>query len=216
MPWDRTWAVAHEQSKATNAAWARCRNFIRVAGAPQTAAITAKLDEATETLSLSHPERPDLTFAPDREPQAFLDWIAPLMPEGRAQPSHFVRVPGRGLTDSDFPSVSLCNPASHRAVEGRVGRPMSIHRWRGNIWIDGLGPWEEFEWLDREVQIGAAVLRVRERTERCETTAANPETGKRDENLLAALDSWGHRDFSVLAQVTRSGRVAVGDTVQVL
>jgi uncharacterized protein YcbX len=119
------------------------------------------------------------------------------------------------MTDSDFPSVTLCNMASHRAVEQRVGQELSIHRWRGNIWIDGLAPWEEFEWLDRDVRIGGAVLRVTERTDRCAATTANPDTGKRDADTLAALRSWGHEDFSVRAQVIAGGSVALGDTVKV-
>lgn len=216
MPWDRTWAVAHEASDATNGAWAPCAAFSRVAKAPALMAITARLDEATETLTLSHPDRPDLTFRPETETAAFLEWVEPLMPTDRAASARFVRVPERGMTDSDFPSVTLCNAASHRAVEQRVGRALSIHRWRGNIWIDGLGPWEEFEWIGRDIRVGGSVLRVRERTDRCLATAANPETGRRDADTLGALESWGHTDFSVRAEVIEGGEVALGDPVAAL
>ena len=213
MPWDRTWAVAHESSAATGKNWSPCAAFSRVAKAPSLMAIEAKLDEATETVSLAHPDRPPLSFAPDGDAGAFLDWVRPLMPEGRAASARIVRVPGRGMTDSDFPSVTLCNHASHRAVEDRIGRNLSIHRWRGNIWIDGLAPWEEFGWIDSRVRIGGATLLVRERTERCLATAANPDTGRRDADTLAALEHWGSRDFCVRAEVIESGDVAPGDDV---
>lgn len=216
MPWDRTWAVAHDRSPATDAEWMPCSAFSRVAKAPALMAITARLDEATGTLTLSHPDRPDLTFRPETDAPAFLDWVAPLMPADRAASARFVRVPGRGMTDSPFPSVTLCNAASHRAVEQRVGTPLSIHRWRGNVWIEGLGPWEEFEWIGRDLRVGAAVLRVRERTDRCLATAANPETGRRDTDTLGALESWGHTDFSVRAEVIEGGAVALGDPVRLL
>ena len=104
--------------------------------------------------------------------------------------------------------------SSHRAVEQRIGQPLSIHRWRGNIWFDGLAPWEEFDWMDRDVRVGGAVLRVRERTDRCLATHNNPDTGRRDANVLGALDAWDHRDFSVRAEVVEGGRVAVGDSVE--
>ena len=108
------------------------------------------------------------------------------MPEGRDRRlRRLIRVPGVGLTDSTWPSVTLCNMASHRAVEQKPGRALSIHRWRGNIWFDGLAVWEEFDWIGREVRIGEAVLKVHERTERCLATTANPETGKRDADTLA-------------------------------
>ncbi len=216
LPWDRAWAVAHEQSKATNAEWSRCAAFTRVASAPALAAITAAVDEGTTTVTLRHPERPDLTFQPDQDADAFLAWVRPLMPEGRAMPVRIVRVPGRGMTDADFPSITLCNTASHAAVEQRIGQDLSIHRWRGNIWIDGPEPWSEFDWVGRDIRIGEAVLRVRERTERCMATTANPETGARDADTLGTLDTFGHRDFSVQAEVVEGGAVAVGDKVEVL
>ena len=213
LPYDRLWAVAHENSDADGSVWVSCGNFSRVSKAPKLMAITARTDEARETVTLSHPEAADLTFSPDSDSAAFLDWVRPLVPADRAQPARVIRARGPAMTDSDFPSVTLCNMSSHRAVEQRLGRPLSIHRWRGNIWMDGLAPWEEFDWLDREVQIGQAVFRVRERTDRCAATTTNPDTGVRDADTLGALETWGHMDFSVRAEVVRSGDVALGDGV---
>lgn len=215
LPWDRHWAVAHEESDADGSAWAACQNFSRVSKAPSLAAISAQLDEATGTLTLSHPDRPDLVFRPDDESQVLIDWAGPMIPRGRAQSARVIKGPV-GFTDSDFPSVTLCNLASHRAVEQRIGSDLSIHRWRGNLWLDGLPPWEEFDWMGREVQIGEAVLVPRERTDRCLATHANPDTGARDTDILRTLDSWGHRDFSVRAEVIRSGMIRDGDKVRVL
>ena len=97
-----------------------------------------------------------------------------------------------------------------------MGHPLSIHRWRGNIWFDNVAAWEEFDWMGQHVQLGAAVFHIRERTDRCLATTANPETGLRDTDTLGALKQWGHVDFSVRAEVIRGGAVSVGDTVQVL
>ena len=105
---------------------------------------------------------------------------------------------------------------AHRAVEQRLGKPLSIHRWRGNIWLDCEAPWEEFDWMDRDVQIGECILTVRERTDRCMATAANPKTGKRDADTLGALEHWGHQDFSVRAEVKQGGLIRKGDTLVVL
>ncbi|MBL4767200.1 MAG: MOSC domain-containing protein [Rhodobacteraceae bacterium] len=213
MPGDRIWAVAHELSKADNTAWSRCANFSRGSKAPKLAAISSAMSDVTGLVMLTHPDQPDLTFDPDNDISAFLDWVRPLMPENRAASARIVRVPGRGMTDSDFPSVTLCNMASHRAVEGQIGQDLSIKRWRGNIWFDGLPEWQEFEWINREVQIGDVILRGRERTDRCLATTANPETGIRDADTLEALDHWGHRDFSIRAEVIRGGELRIGDTV---
>ncbi len=214
MPGDRVWAVAHEASKADGSGWVPCANFSRGAKAPQLMAISALSDG--DTLTVSHPDRPDLTFAPDNEQQAFLDWVKPLMPADRATSARIIRVPGRGMTDSDFPSISLCNMASHRAVGQKLGQDLSIHRWRGNIWFDDMPLWEEFDWLGREVQIGEAVFSVRERITRCLATTANPDTGVRDADTLGALETWGHKDFGVYAEVLKGGKISVGDKVELL
>ncbi|TMV03272.1 MOSC domain-containing protein [Ruegeria sediminis] len=214
MPGDRVWAVAHEKSDADGMQWERCTNFTRAAGSPQLMAISARTDG--DRIVLMHPGRPDLTFNPDHDTRSFLDWVAPLMPEGRAAPARILRVPGVGMTDSDWPSVTLCNMASHRAVQQKAGLPLSIHRWRGNIWFDGLPVWEEFDWIGRDIRIGGAVFRVRERTTRCLATAANPETGLRDVDTLATLETWGHQDFSVKAEVVQGGEIRVGDKVEPL
>lgn len=215
LPWDRVWAIAHERSHADGAAWAPCANFSRVAKAPMLMAITCTLTEATRRVTLRHPNRSDLTVTPDDPTDAarLMDWVRPLMPADRAASTRIVRARTQAMTDSAFPSVTLCNMASHQAVSQRVGRDLSVHRWRGNIWIDGLAPWEEFDWLDRDIRIGDAVLRVRERTDRCSATTANPDTGRRDANTLAALETWNHRDFSVRAEVIEGGSVTIGDSV---
>ncbi|WP_170765003.1 MOSC domain-containing protein [Ruegeria lacuscaerulensis] len=214
MPGDRVWAVAHEASTADGSEWVPCANFSRGSKAPQLMAISTRMDG--DTMTLTHPERPELRFNPDKDQQIFLDWVKPLMPTDRAASVRILRVPGRGMTDSEYPSISLCNMASHRAVEQKLGQDLSIQRWRGSIWFDGLPLWEEFDWLGREVQIGEAVFSVRERIQRCLATTANPDTGLRDADTLGTLNSWGHQDFGVYATVVRGGAISVGDKVQVL
>lgn len=213
LPWDRRWAVAHEASEADGSAWVPCRNFTRGAKVPGLQAMTSALDEDSGTVTLAHPDLGELQFDPDTEGDKLIDWTRPLMPEGRMVSDRVVRAEVRAMTDSDFASVTLCNRSSHRAVSQRIGRDLSIHRWRGNLWFDGLAPWEEFDWIDREVRIGSAVVLVRERTTRCAMTHANPETGARDADVLGALDAWDHRDFSVLAEVVKGGEIAVGDEI---
>ena len=44
---------------------------------------------------------------------------------------------------------------------------------------------------------------------------ANPDTGRRDFDTLAALRSWDHQDFGVYAGVVEGGSIATGDTVEV-
>lgn len=217
MPWDRVWAVAHEASKADNSAWAPCVNFTIGSKAPALMAITARVDEATAIVTLMHPDLADLAFSPDDDPMALITWSAPLLPANRAASTRIVRLPDRGITDTEFPSISIGNLASHRAVETAIGHPLSTHRWRTNIWLDGLESWVEFDWIGRRLRIGTAEFLVKERVARCLATTANPETGERDADTLKTLkEVWGHKDFCVYAEVTHTGEIALGDTIEVL
>ncbi len=221
MPWDRHWAVIHEATHfdAIDPRWVMCRNFMIGTSTPALAGVWAELDEATATITLTHADLGRHTFRPDDPDDwaGFLQWVLPLCPDDAHQPQGIVKAPERGMTDTDFPSISINNMSSHRAVAGKLGHPLQPERWRGNVWLDGLGPWEEFEWLDRTVRIGTAELTVKERIGRCKHTMANPLTGRRDVDTLGALrDGWGHRDFGVYAVVTKTGKVALNDTIEVL
>ena len=47
--------------------------------------------------------------------------------------------------------------ASLADLSARMGHDLSIHRWRGNLWLDGAPAWEEWNWIGRRLQIGVAV-----------------------------------------------------------
>lgn len=211
LPWDRHWAVAHEAAHLTDG-WNPCVNFARGAKAPALMAITATLDAATATVTLRHPDRDALTFRPDNLANLprFLGWVTPLNPPDRARPARIVTA-GRGMTDSDFPSVAILSMSSLAEFSSRIGTDLSPHRWRGNLWLDGFSPFAEFDWIGCCIQIGGATLRVRERITRCSATTANPDTGLRDVDTLAGLQTaYGHQDFGIYATVVHGGDLALG------
>jgi uncharacterized protein YcbX len=212
LPWDRHWAVAHEAAQIQDG-WNPCVNFARGAKAPALMAITSQLDEASGVVTLAHPDRGEISFDPDaaQDLPRFLDWVRPLNPQGRAQPVQIVSA-GRGMTDSDFPSISVLSTASLADLSVRMGQDLSPHRFRGNLWLDGAEPWAEFGWIGRTLRIGGAVLRLEERITRCKATTVDPETGLVAGDTLGALDrAFGHQDFGVYAVVIEGGPIAVGD-----
>ncbi len=220
MPFDRAWAVAHDAAKIDwnlpEPTWAQCANFSRGSKAPSLMAINAAVDETANQITLTHPMLETLTINPDIEADAIrlIEWVKPICPTDRALPERLYKVPGRGMTDSDFPSVSINSFSSLEALSEKAGTDVSPLRFRGNIWIEGAPPWAELDWVDQDIQIGSATLKVIERTERCRATTSNPDTGKIDLDALNVLkDNWGHLDFGVRAIVVKSGDVKIGDTV---
>lgn len=217
LPWDRAWAVAHEAARLDGGNWVPCANFARGAKAPALMAVTARFDPETRLVSLAHPDREEITFDPDGDVAALIDWLRPLIPEGRAAPSQVVRAAGPGFTDSAFPSISIANAASLRALSQRAGRTLAPHRFRANLWIDGLAPWEELDLVGQSLHVGDAVLDVREPIDRCRATHVDPETGFVDTDILGLLESgYGNIRFGVYATVRQGGRIARGDLVSVL
>ena len=213
LPFDRHWAVTHENAKPVSGGWAKKANFLRGVSGPSLMAVTARLDEATMTVTLAHPDRPEIAVAPDAEPDALLAWLRPIWPDALPAPAG-VETSAQGFTDVPDPWISVHLSASHAAVEGAVGQPLSRHRWRGNLWIDGLEPWSEFDLVGRTVRIGDAVLRGVQPITRCRATEANPDTGRRDVDTLAALRGFGHQDFGLYAEVLEGGTVAPGPAVR--
>ena len=216
IPWDRAWAVSHEASKATDGNWASCANFSRGAKAPHLMAIRAQLDEDSLQLTLSHPEKTALSFCPDKPDDIakFVDWIAPLMPENRAASTGILRATEQGMTDTPFPSISLGNLATLRVLEQRAGQTLDVRRFRINLWAEGLAPFEEFEWVGKTVEIGEVPFKAEDRITRCASTMANPETGRRDADPVAVMDThWGHHDFGVALIAQAHGKIAVGAEV---
>lgn len=217
MPWDRHWAVTHEQTKFDGSGWFYCRNFMIGSRAPKLVGIWAEFDDVSGTITLRHQDCGEITFNPDQDDAAFLAWVAPLCPADRAAPKAIVKAEGRGMTDSEIPSVSVTNRSSHEAVESAIGHPLEMERWRANIWLDGIDAWDELDWVGKKIRIGEAELEVREPIVRCLATATNPVTGVRDTDTLGALkNTFGHQHFGVYAVVTKDGHVALGDQAQVL
>ena len=220
LPWDRAYAIAHDRARADDLAgpWAKGANYLRGVTGPSLMAVRATFDETNRHITLRHPDQADLSVDLNTQNDALIDWLTALWPADISKPTHVVHHAGRAQTDMPGPWISINSRSSHAAVAEKLGADdLSIHRWRGNLWLDGLPPWAEFAWVGRQFRIGAAVLEGMQPITRCKATMANPETGMRDLDTLDALDAgWGHRDFGIYARVVAGGSIAPGDGVEVL
>ena len=221
MPWDRAWAVAHARATvdAAHQVWGECINFSRGSKVPGIMAIDARVAEETGRVTLCHPNRPDLEFDPDlaADLPRFLDWVAPLMPAEQPASAQIIRVPGRGMTDTSFPSISIANLASNVALSDVMGVALSPQRWRCNLWLDGPAAWDEASWIGQRLRVGKVELLVREPIVRCKATTANPQTGAYDADTLGALRATvGEQNFGVYAEVVQGGIIHLNDPVEVI
>jgi uncharacterized protein YcbX len=213
LPFDRLWAVAHERSKLTGDGWEKKVNFLRGVTDPALMAVTSTMDEATGTVTLSHPEAGDVSFQPEDDPSPFLGWINSIWSSELPAPTALYRAGDAHLTDVPDAWLSIGCLASNRALGQRMGQDLSPDRWRANLWLEGTVPWEEKEWGGKTLKIGEVTLKVACEITRCKATMANPETGRRDADTLGALDALGHQEFGLYAEVVAGGTIRCGDGV---
>jgi uncharacterized protein len=97
--------------------------------------------------------------------------------------------------------VSFLNLASVQALSKFVGQEIAPTRFRMNIWMMGLEPFEELTWVDKfpgtiEILVGNCRFRVDDACERCRAIEANPETGQYDVKVLESLsEMMQQRDY---------------------
>jgi len=133
----------------------------------------------------------------------------------RGEPRVLAAPEGYRFTDSRTGYVSLVNLASVRAVEALVGAPVDPLRFRGNVLVEGLDPWREFDLVGRVVEAPSGLrLKVSARTDRCAATNVDPRTGQRDLAIPRALQTHlGHADCGVYAEVIAGGSLRTGDAL---
>lgn len=136
--------------------------------------------------------------------------------ELRGPPKVLTAPEGFRFTDSRRGYVSLINLASVRQLENVVGAPVDPLRFRGNIHIDGLEPWAEFDLVGQVITTASGVrLKVTKRIERCAATNVDPDTGIRDLQIPKSLmETYGHFDCGIYAEIVSGGSIAIGDTLE--
>jgi uncharacterized protein YcbX len=185
------------------------------------ARLKTRYDDATRTLSIEHEgriaARGDLSTPDGRA--AIEAFFAGYMPDELRGAVKVLEAPkDYRFTDSPRGFVSLINLASVQAIETLVDGGVDPLRFRGNLYLDGLKPWEEFDLLDAVLAVGADVrLKVLKRTERCAATTVDPTTGLRDLMIPRALmRAFDHADCGVYAEVLRGGAIRPGDEVRMV
>jgi uncharacterized protein len=219
MSADRRFALRHAQSayNLVQPSWQKKSEFAVLVHDETLAQIHTSFDVATGVLRIAMGGNTlfvgnVMNEAGRRSAEAVINTVI----QDRRGPLQLVDAGAIALADVQAPYLSLINLASVRELAEKAGAPLDPLRFRGNILVDGLSPWAEFDWAGRTLSIGPARLNVIRRIGRCMATAVNPVTAKRDVNTVKALhDHYGHTDFGVYAEVGLGGTIKPGDTIAV-
>jgi uncharacterized protein len=115
------------------------------------------------------------------------------------------------VTHYDDGPVSLLGLTSVAALSAHVGVPVDPARFRANILLETERPYEEDEWVGREVTVGTAVLRVTMTSPRCVMINMATADLPAQPGNLASLGKLHDACLGVIATVVRPGTVAIGD-----
>ncbi len=192
--------------------WAKKGLFAMLMLDEQLASVRTVLDIDTSHFSAARDDvvvaEGNLADPDDREALERFFWS--LLPHFPAPPK-LVRSKAGHFMDKPDNVVSLINLATVRDLERRWNVDIDPLRFRANIYIDGLEPWAEFDWIGHSVSVGDAVFRVDRRNGRCGATNVDPTSGLRDRDIPGRLRaSFGHKDLGVYLVVQQSGTLSPG------
>lgn len=197
---------------------------------PALAALRLAYDDGARRLRIEHGDRLLVDAGIDDEGRAQLvDAVTAFVldsPDGAR-----LRRPGRlplvlvgdGVTarfqDRPRGYVSLHGRGSVAALRAAVTAEVDDRRFRSNIVVDGLDPWQELEW-EGTVRIGEVELEPQGPIVRCLATHADPDTGVRDLSVLTTLTRSLGQPTPTLGRLLlpagAGGVIRVGDEVEVL
>ena len=207
--------------------WAKSKGLTRM-DFPSLAALKLSLDDAGGRIRIEGPRGTlvDADLSDSGRAQlaaAVTDYLlaspdARVLQGPRRLPLHLLGALGESrFQDSARGFVSLHGRASLDALGVALGQSITDHRFRSNVAVAGLAPWEEIGEL-RRVRIGSVEFVPQEPIGRCLNTHANPETGVRDAEVLTTLTRViGQRQPTFgrfLLPLHGGGVIRVGDTVE--
>ena len=84
-------------------------------------------------------------------------------------------------------SVSLLNIQSIKDFQKKIDRNVENSIFRGNIYIDGIEPWKEREWIGKIIKINNVSFKVEKNIPRCVAINLKPQKDDNSFNLLQSL-----------------------------
>jgi uncharacterized protein YcbX len=220
LPSDRRYAIENGPSGFDPAAPLHLPKimFLMLMRNERLAALRTHYDDATHVLTIkengAETARGDLESAEGRA--AIEQFFAVNFADELRGPPKILIADGHSFSDVNRKVVSIINLASVAALEDVIGQPVHPLRFRGNLHVTGWPAWREFDLMDQVISIGKTRLKIVKRTKRCAATNVDPVTAVRDLAIPKTLmDTYGHPDLGVYAEVIEGGTIAEGDAVEV-
>ena len=112
-------------------------------------------------------------------------------------------------------SISLLNIQSIKDFEKKSNNTVEPSIFRGNIYIDGVKPWAEREWLGKVITINNINFKVEKNIPRCVAINLKPKTDDNSVDLLQLLKkNYNHFDMGIFLTALEDGEISIGNSIK--
>ena len=218
LPGDRAYGLSADTEIGRQAeidSWQKKSHFLQLMSLSRLASFQLDYEAAAHHLRLSLAG--DVVFdghlSDTTDAARLCDVIADYLGYGPDMPKPRLFHPNEGgLTDTKTPYVAFGNQSSMSDFADKIGIDDDARRYRLNVMIEGLGPFEENELIGKIMRIGTASFRFVEPVGRCAAIEVDPKTAERRKGLVRDLQtSYGMTDMGLFAEVISTGQFSVGD-----
>ena len=111
-------------------------------------------------------------------------------------------------------SVSLLNMNSINDFQKKIDKKIEPSIFRGNIYVDGIEPWKEREWIDKIIKINNVSFKVEKNIPRCVAINLKPKSDDNSINLLQLLKkNYNHFEMGIYLTALEDGEITIGNTI---
>ena len=113
-------------------------------------------------------------------------------------------------------SISLINLNSIADFESKINKSIEYSRFRGNIYVNNLDPWEEFDYIGKNLIINDCQFKVIGKIPRCSATNLPPNSTEIDINLPQKLrQTYNHINMGIYLAPLNNGEISVNDKIRI-
>ena len=114
-------------------------------------------------------------------------------------------------------SVSLLNIQSINDFQKKIDKKIEVPRFRGNICVDGMEPWQEREWIGKVININNISFKVEKNIPRCVAINLKPRTDDNSLNLLQSLKkTYDHFEMGIYLTPLDDGEINLGNKIEII
>ena len=111
-------------------------------------------------------------------------------------------------------SISLLNIRSISDFEKKINKKIETSIFRGNIYVDGVEPWREREWIGKIIKINNVSFKVEKNIPRCVAINLKPQSDDNSFNLLQLLkNNYNHFDMGIYLTALGDGEINIENTI---